>query len=142
MSQILSSADELLSNYKMTCMGSKRTPEVHRSCSSWRLQSKRPHRTRTGPWINSYFVGHQFKATPIDSLGCGGRSGGPCNEIHASPYLGASTDTVDTFLLHTLRRYMDHKRKAVKQECCQIFLLNSVGARRSPRREGRILSHH
>lgn len=66
----------------------KQIAEIHQSCSFWGLHSKVPERSRTGPEINSSFIGHQFKVTQSDSVSCGDRSRGPCNEIHAaSPYL-------------------------------------------------------
>lgn len=70
------------------CMESVQMPRIQESCGFWGLKSRLPQRTRTGPRINSYFIGHQFKVTLSDSLGCRGRARGLCNEIHAaSPYL-------------------------------------------------------
>ena len=67
--QIFYSADESLSNYKVTSAVWKLN-RCQWSCSLRRLQSQLPQRTRTGPRINSYFIGHQFKVTQSDSVGC------------------------------------------------------------------------
>lgn len=44
--------------------------------ASLRLWSEPPARIRTGPRINSYSIGHQFKVTQSDSVGCSGRPRG------------------------------------------------------------------
>ena len=102
-----------------------KNPQVRRSCGFWRLQSKPPQRTRTGPGINSYFIGHQFKVTQSDSLGCRGRSGGPCNEIHAaSPYLKpALTSWIhsSSTLTHTSHLPLRHHMEGVCVCVCVCF---------------------
>ncbi len=93
---MFSSADELLND--LSFMETIQLTKVHQG--SRRLQSKPPQRTRTGQRINSHFIGYQFKVTQSDSLGCRGRSRGPCNEIHAASLLSkASADILDVFIL-------------------------------------------